>query len=75
MTKLSQIYRDVFHVKTQGSDGSRLGFEVKPGGVGVQVPLGAAFTPGARVRYPLGTVVNTAFFQIPMPTFGRYNLY
>lgn len=28
------------------------GFEVKPGGGGVRVPLGAAFTPGARVRYP-----------------------
>ena len=27
-------------------------FEVKPGGGGVRVPLGAAFTPGARARYP-----------------------
>jgi len=47
------------------------GFEVKPGGVGVRVPLGAAFTPGARVPYPLGTVVNTPFFQVPTPTFGH----
>lgn len=28
------------------------GFELKPGGGGVRVPLGAAFTPGARVWYP-----------------------
>ena len=31
----------------------------------------AAFTLGARVRFSLGTNVNTPFFQVPTPEFGH----
>ena len=50
------------------------GFEVKPGGGGVRVPLGRPSHPvpeyGTRIRYPLGTVVNTPFFKYPRQLSG-----
>ena len=51
------------------------GFEVKPGGGGLRVPIGAAFTPGARVRYPstvpAGHCCEHTFFKVPTATFGH----
>lgn len=50
------------------------GFEVKPGGGRVRVPLGAAFTPGARVRYPntvpAGHCCEHTFFKYPRQLSG-----